>query len=471
MKLIFLPVIFLLSGFVATAQMFTSAVEIATVYSQNEQFYLKSIPYDNESPSMRGKTFVYQKGKPDPLYIIERGFDLFLGNLSLFLSNDGQVIFYVIGNDANEEKEGLKSINVYKTGRLIRSYTETEINGCDKARERCSLVYSNYDEVVDRQKSQAGTAGYQKVFRAGVSEKEKFLSDFAVFSFDDTVYLTDSKKQVHTFDLNDGRRIGSDSFDSLYQQIRTKGRFTKSDDKTLDAPTLDFPNLTDGTSAKLKLANLLGMKVGDPNRIVDSPYKWYSFNVAGTISQDGTIEIESIEVDDELPRDKIVEFFRTNKFDTRLVPKVFEKWHIRDEYFYFRKANDRVAREEGKQQRIKQRQTFEQRLTSERIKGRYIPANLGECMEALDKELREVDKQEIKALPDRSDTIMYHMGLGMWLRNNWGLWSGSRLLKYFRDRGITHPDDMSGIILTHYHDWLNNKRDTWKVWESQPIKE
>lgn len=46
--------------------------------------------------------------------------------------------------------------------------------------------------------------------------------------------------------------------------------------------------------------------------------------------------------------------------------------------------------------------------------------------------------------------INLHMGLGMWLRNNWGLWSGSRLAKWFNERRIWHPDDMSGIILYSY---------------------
>jgi hypothetical protein len=44
-----------------------------------------------------------------------------------------------------------------------------------------------------------------------------------------------------------------------------------------------------------------------------------------------------------------------------------------------------------------------------------------------------------------------HMALGLWMRNNWGLWKGSRLSKYFTKKGINHPDDMSGIILYSYH--------------------
>ena len=45
----------------------------------------------------------------------------------------------------------------------------------------------------------------------------------------------------------------------------------------------------------------------------------------------------------------------------------------------------------------------------------------------------------------------------MWMRNNWRLWGGSRLSKYFNELEINHPDDMSGIILVSYHRHINNK--------------
>jgi hypothetical protein len=44
-----------------------------------------------------------------------------------------------------------------------------------------------------------------------------------------------------------------------------------------------------------------------------------------------------------------------------------------------------------------------------------------------------------------------HLNFGMWMRNNWGLWKGSKLSKFFNDQGIYHPDDMSGIIVTSYY--------------------
>jgi hypothetical protein len=49
---------------------------------------------------------------------------------------------------------------------------------------------------------------------------------------------------------------------------------------------------------------------------------------------------------------------------------------------------------------------------------------------------------------DKDSTFLsYHFGIGMWMRNNWGLWAGSRLAKYLDSLGIHHPDGMSSFIL------------------------
>jgi len=49
------------------------------------------------------------------------------------------------------------------------------------------------------------------------------------------------------------------------------------------------------------------------------------------------------------------------------------------------------------------------------------------------------------------------MGLGMWMRNNWGLWGDSRLADWFAEKGIDHPDDMSTIILKSFWRRLNDR--------------
>jgi hypothetical protein len=67
--------------------------------------------------------------------------------------------------------------------------------------------------------------------------------------------------------------------------------------------------------------------------------------------------------------------------------------------------------------------------------------------------------------PEQRDTIRlctencvarFHFGLGMWIRNEFGLWGGSRLQEYFLSLGVTHPDNMSHVIIDAYWHHLNH---------------
>ncbi|UCF81461.1 MAG: tetratricopeptide repeat protein [Acidobacteriota bacterium] len=83
-----------------------------------------------------------------------------------------------------------------------------------------------------------------------------------------------------------------------------------------------------------------------------------------------------------------------------------------------------------------------------------IPRNLEECFLELDWILPEEEKENMRA---GADTVMYHFGLGMWMRNNWGLWAGDRLAQHFNEMGIFHPDDMSAIILDAFQAHLKGE--------------
>lgn len=106
-------------------------------------------------------------------------------------------------------------------------------------------------------------------------------------------------------------------------------------------------------------------------------------------------------------------------------------------------------------------------IKQDSINGVYIPKDIEDCFISLDVLLSEEDRGLIKKLKDRDETIMLHHGLGTWLRNNWGLWSGSRLQKYFKKRKIKHPDAMSSLILEFYYDWLNEKNSEWKKFDKK----
>ncbi|MCJ7434938.1 MAG: hypothetical protein MUO77_15760 [Anaerolineales bacterium] len=89
--------------------------------------------------------------------------------------------------------------------------------------------------------------------------------------------------------------------------------------------------------------------------------------------------------------------------------------------------------------------------------GIYIPSDLQGCFRELDSMLPASMREDIRASEEAS-LARHHFGLGMWMRNNWGLWSeGSPLKQYFDGQGIHEADDASSMILTSYWRYLNPK--------------
>jgi hypothetical protein len=94
------------------------------------------------------------------------------------------------------------------------------------------------------------------------------------------------------------------------------------------------------------------------------------------------------------------------------------------------------------------------RFTTDSLRGVYIPKDLDDCFKQINKFWNDSTKRQVKSWAENEFTAKAHLGFGMWMRNNWQLWHGSRLSKYFNDLGISNPEDMSGIILASYHRYL-----------------
>src|SRR5260221_1398911 len=94
------------------------------------------------------------------------------------------------------------------------------------------------------------------------------------------------------------------------------------------------------------------------------------------------------------------------------------------------------------------------RLTTDSLRGVYIPKDIQECFKQLNTFFNDSTKEKVKSLKEDEFTGRYHLGFGTWLRNSWGLWGGSRLSNYFDEMGIYNAEDMSGIILSSYHRYL-----------------
>lgn len=89
----------------------------------------------------------------------------------------------------------------------------------------------------------------------------------------------------------------------------------------------------------------------------------------------------------------------------------------------------------------------------------HIPNDLEEAVKSLDKLISDEDKSELRKMNEDEYLAATHFGIGRYIRNEWCLWRDSNLSKYFRHRGIKHPDDMSGEILRAYYKFIC--QSTW----------
>ena len=78
-----------------------------------------------------------------------------------------------------------------------------------------------------------------------------------------------------------------------------------------------------------------------------------------------------------------------------------------------------------------------------------IPTNLEETYKVID-DLEITGKSEWLSKNEEDSISISHMGLGIWIRNNFKLWEDKNELKnWFIDNYfIDHPDDISCIILS-----------------------
>lgn len=438
---------------------------VVTAYSNNERFYLRSVPFDDLAPNFRGRSEVYEVGQPAPLYVVNRAFGDVIDVSTIVLSDDGRTIVCVLSSGADEARSERQSVTVYRNGELLKSYTASAVTGCDERGSGCHLVFSHFQARTEAEQNALLAARSNDEVRPGVGEHHAFLETRAVFALGDVVYITDTNKRVHALSMSDGTMSDAGAFADVYPRVSDVARPPRTEYAYFDVPIgLDeFPALSDGRDLEAALAGQLGMKRAADD---DGPFGWHLFAVTGTLSRDGHFEPEDIDVlSDTLDRARILQFFRTARFETDNIPPPVERWTFRSPWIALRNADDKIARQEAEAKRRAETLEYERRLTLTRIDGVYIPRDLGECLVELDKVIDDVQKQEMRTLASGDDMIRYHRGLGTNLRNRWGLWKGSRLQRYFSDRGVTGAEDMSVVILQHYYDWLRGNHDAWMGWE------
>ena len=84
-----------------------------------------------------------------------------------------------------------------------------------------------------------------------------------------------------------------------------------------------------------------------------------------------------------------------------------------------------------------------------------IPKTVNEAISTLEKILSNEDREYLL----KNGAISMHNSLGRWIRNEWGLWTGSELKDELMNinKGLNHPDDMSNYIIEEFIEYWNNK--------------
>ena len=82
------------------------------------------------------------------------------------------------------------------------------------------------------------------------------------------------------------------------------------------------------------------------------------------------------------------------------------------------------------------------------MKQKAWPGTVDEAVVVVLATLSDADKDQIAGMAE-ADLIGLHFGLGLWIRNNLGLWHGNQALMQ-SIRQVTpniHPDDVSTVII------------------------
>jgi len=91
--------------------------------------------------------------------------------------------------------------------------------------------------------------------------------------------------------------------------------------------------------------------------------------------------------------------------------------------------------------------------------GVYIPTDIYDAIRELEKMLHPALIEKIKNCSGKHELVgEYHYSLGMWIRNNWGLWQESRLAQHLASIVPGFESDyMSSFILECFWKHLNGQ--------------
>jgi len=407
--------------------------------SENDKYFLKSIPHASQMYHVAGRTDVFNSTDSSILYSIDRYFD----PKGIILSNDGYSIFYARYSIYNYDDFDEDILLFYKNGELLKKYSVEQLVKKNIDDYSYPLFYSNH-EIYDWENGEMVLNDSVKTYF------RKIIID-PFYSHDNIVFMATRDKELLQFDFVSGDFILKTKLDESEELINKNHSIPKYIEPVFECPgAYGIPKLSDGREYEIEFAEKFNYSY---DGIVEKDeFKYFRLELHCLIDHSGKCLEAYSNFEDSTLNQEIEDYFLTLKFDPLCVPEIVEKWYFFDHSSY-RNKNINIAKQERLIEKKEEQVQRLFRIQQDTLGGIYIPKDLEDCFRELDKILTENNRREFK----NSDPIECHFGLGKNLRNRWGLWSGSRLQNYFENLGISHPDDMSGIILDSYHAYLNDK--------------
>jgi hypothetical protein len=398
--------------------------------SNNSKYYIISIPFEHvnviQGDLCSGITKVFESSTDSLLYVIDRYF----GVDNTFISNDGNSIIYVNNywryNDFDSCSTNV--LEFYRKGILTEQYTYSELLGIQPDKNDNSWLIEDCD-----------------------FEEREWLVRNNRYLIDDNLYLiTQKTKEVIIIDIYSSatkRKVGIDTFlDNL--------EYRDFQENIIEFLTIEeieiLPNLVNGESFRVGLSKALNIDIISTDRMGNKYKYYYTIWIKAKIDKYGNCIYSRVHTNEyvlveqsAILINQIRSFLKNARFEIETLPYDQEYWLFED-VFEISKRPKEIAESELIE--------FKEKVCLiDTIQGHYVPFDINDAHKQLDKILDDSSKVLIM------NGVGVHWGIGMWLRNNWGLWSGSRLQCYFGKRELYHPDHISGFIISTYQMRLKNE--------------
>jgi hypothetical protein len=107
-------------------------------------------------------------------------------------------------------------------------------------------------------------------------------------------------------------------------------------------------------------------------------------------------------------------------------------------------------------------ENYKWRIEQSTLAGQYIPKDLPDAISELNKLTEESSRAKFKTLTESEAEHKLYFSLGRWVATNWSFYEGSRLSHYFKEVGITFPEDQAIALIIAWHRTLNKKDINFK---------